>query len=247
MAVGRVAKRVPRVLVRILREERYDVVLVICTATVVLSVTGVDPVTAASGIVGLGLVVATLIESSPRSDRRSLLWALIAIAAAAVVVELLVVDASEAVVGPAIVTLLGFGAAVTVTRQVLSRPFPNVTSIAASACAYLLIGYSFSSLYIVIDRTIDGHFLASGDALTPESAIYFSFVTLTTLGFGDLAPAPSSGRIIVTFEAMLGQFYIAIAVARLVAGMAVGAADSESRDSSAGNGPTGGSSPPEEP
>ena len=89
----------------------------------------------------------------------------------------------------------------------------------------MLIGYSFASLYILIDRSTSSSFLASGDLLTPESAIYFSFVTLTTLGFGDLAPAPSSGRTLVTLEAMVGQFYIAIAVARLVAGMAVGAGD----------------------
>ncbi len=57
-------------------------------------------------------------------------------------------------------------------------------------------------------------------------ASYFSFVTLTTLGFGDLAPAPSSGRTLVTLVAMVGQFYIAIAVARLVVGMAVGAGTS---------------------
>ncbi len=208
---------------RVLRAERYDIILGICTATVVLTVTGVDALTAVAGLVGLVLVTGTLIETSARVRYRLRAWILLAAAAAAAGIELAVAGQSEARLSPAIIMLLGFAAALAVTRQVLSQPFPSTTSIAASACAYLLIGYSFASLYVLIDRSISGAFLASGEPLTPESAIYFSFVTLTTLGFGDLAPAPSSGRVIVTLEAMVGQFYIAIAVARLVAAMAVGA------------------------
>ncbi len=209
--------------VRVLRAERYDIILGLCAATVVLTVTGVDALTAISGIVGLVLIAGTLIETSTGAAHRARAWVLLLVMGCVAGAELAAVGAADARVGPAIVMLMGFAAAVTVTRQVLSRPFPNTTSIAASACAYLLIGYSFASLYLLIDRSISGAFLASADPLTPESAIYFSFVTLTTLGFGDLAPAPSSGRALVTLEAMVGQFYIAVAVARLVAGMVVGA------------------------
>ncbi len=212
---------------RVLRAERYDIILGLCTATVVLTVTGADVLTAISGIVGLVLIAGTLIETSMPAAHRARAWILLVAMGCIAAAELVAAGSADARAGPAIVMLMGFAAAVTVTRQVLSRPFPNTTSIAASACAYLLIGYSFASLYILIDRSTSGAFLASGDPLTPESAIYFSFVTLTTLGFGDLAPAPSSGRTLVTLEAMVGQFYIAIAVARLVAGMAVGAGASD--------------------
>ena len=205
---------------QILRAERYDIILAICTVTVVLTVTGIEALTALSGVVGLVLIVATLIESSQRRDRRTRAWLVLALLMVVAAVELAFVHRSDALLGPAVVMSLGFVAAATVTRQVLSRPLPSTTSIAASACAYLLFGYSFGSLYLLIDRAASATFLASGEALTPESAIYFSFVTLTTLGFGDLTPAASAGRIVVTLEAMAGQFYIAIAVARLVAGMA---------------------------
>ncbi len=47
--------------------------------------------------------------------------------------------------------------------------------------------------------------------------MYFSFATLTTLGYGDITPAAPIARMIVTFEAVIGPFYLAIVVARLVA------------------------------
>ncbi len=188
-------------------------------AMVGLSATGVDALTAASGIVGLGLITGTLIESSALAVDRAKAWALLAGLGGATAIELVVAGPDDARIGPAVVMAIGVVAVVTISRQVLSRPLPDTTSIAASACAYLLIGYSFASLYLLIDRIADSAFLSSGEVLTPESAVYFSFVALTTLGFGDLTPAASSGRTLVTLEAMAGQFYIAIAVARLVAGM----------------------------
>ncbi len=200
-------------------------ILALCVAMVGLSATGVDALTAASGIVGLVLITGTLIESSALAVGRGKAWALLVGLGCATAIELVVTGPDDARIGPAIVMSIGVVAVVTISRQVLSQPLPDTTSIAASACAYLLIGYSFASLYILIDRIADSAFLASGEALTPESAIYFSFVTLTTLGFGDLTPAASSGRTLVTLEAMAGQFYIAIAVARLVAGMATGRKD----------------------
>jgi len=199
-----------------LRKERYDVILAISLAIVVLSAFGAGALSAIGGMVGLALIVGTLIESAERPPR--LAWVLIAAAAAATAADIAIAGSADAVVGPAVLTLIGLAAAAVVTRQVLSRPFAGTTSLAASACAYLLIGYAFATLYMVIDRTGTTAFLSSGEALTSESAVYFSFVTLTTLGFGDLTPAADSGRVIVTLEAMAGVFYVAVAVARLVTG-----------------------------
>ena len=209
-----------------LRKERYDVILTISVAVVVLSAFGADVLSSISGLIGLVLIVGTLIESSQHRPRW--IWVLLAAVAAAVAVEIGLVSAPDAVVGPIALTLLGGAAAAVVTRQVLSRPFAGTTSIAASACAYLLIGYAFAALYLVIDRVGGAPFLNSGEALTPESAVYFSFVTLTTLGFGDLTPSADGGRVIVTLEAMAGVFYVAIAVARLVTGFTAPASGSAS-------------------
>lgn len=221
-----------------LRKERYDLILAVSVAIVVLSAFGVSALSSAGGLVGLLLIVGTLIESAERPPRR--LWLLLAVAAVAAAADIAIADAADAVVGPAVLTLIGLAAAAVVTRQVLSRPFAGTTSIAASACAYLLIGYAFASLYLVIDRLGGSPFLNSGEALTPESAVYFSFVTLTTLGFGDLTPSVDGGRIIVTLEAMAGVFYVAIAVARLVSGFAApttaGDADTSGSDTTTDEG-----------
>ncbi len=211
-------------------------ILAVCTATVVLTVTGVDALTAVSGLVGLMLVTGTLIETSVREQHRLRAWILLVVLVCVAGIELAIVGSSDALLSPAIVMLMGLGAAFAVTRNVLRVPYPGTTSLAASGCAYLLIGYSFASLYLLVDRATADSFLLSGEALTPESSIYFSFVTLTTLGFGDLTPAPSSGRTLVTLEAMLGQAYIAVAVARLVAGMAVGSNESDRSDQGAESG-----------
>lgn len=235
-----------KVLMGVLRKERYDVILVISIAMVALSAFRVDALSSAGGLIGLVLIVGTLIESAEPPPRR--IWLLLAAAAVAAVIDIVITDADDAVVGPLVLTLIGLAAAAVVTHQVLSRPFAGTTAIAASACAYLLIGHSFASLYLVIDRLGDSPFLSSGEALTPESAVYFSFVALTTLGFGDLTPSVDGGRVIVTLEAMAGVFYVAIAVARLVAGFAAPAGASAAEPSSTGgtaddDGPGAGSAP----
>ena len=221
-----------KVLLGVLRKERYDVILVISIAMVALSAFRVDALSSAGGLIGLVLIVGTLIESAEPPPRR--VWLMLAAAAVAAVLDIVITDADDAVVGPLVLTLIGLAAAAVVTHQVLSRPFAGTTAIAASACAYLLIGHSFASLYLVIDRLGGSPFLSSGEALTPESAVYFSFVALTTLGFGDLTPSVDGGRIIVTLEAMAGVFYVAIAVARLVAGFST--ADGASAASPSGTG-----------
>jgi len=99
--------------------------------------------------------------------------------------------------------------------------------IAASLCGYLLIGVVFSVTYsLVINFNPDAvsvhnpgmenmdtiHF---GDHRTVTS-LYFSFVTLTTLGYGDVTPVSMTARMLTAAEALIGQLYLVVLVARLV-------------------------------
>lgn len=85
---------------------------------------------------------------------------------------------------------------------------------------YLLIGLVWTAAYELIHHVSPGAFqLAQGgrsDARTTQGLLYFSFVTLTTLGYGDITPLHPVARSLAIAEALMGQLYPAILIARLV-------------------------------
>lgn len=89
-----------------------------------------------------------------------------------------------------------------------------------SICIYLLIGIIFSLIYILIQAFTFNSiiYLTTNTPVTnPIDFYYFSFTTLTTVGFGDIVIQNGLGKSIVIIESVIGTFYIAIIVARLVA------------------------------
>jgi hypothetical protein len=116
------------------------------------------------------------------------------------------------------------------------RPGPvTVHRVMGGIAGYLLIGFTWSFIYQVVIQQSPGaiHFSSvSTDvhARQPTHLIYFSFVTLTTVGYGDAYPVHPAARSLAIAEALIGQLYLAILIASLV-GMAVqtksAAADSE--------------------
>ena len=101
----------------------------------------------------------------------------------------------------------------------------NVTrdTIFGSACVYLLIGSAFAELFMLLQILEPQSFGAAVDMAPAGGQVrflselsYFSFVTLTTLGYGDITPQAGVARGVATVEAMVGQFYMAVLVARLV-------------------------------
>jgi hypothetical protein len=89
-------------------------------------------------------------------------------------------------------------------------------------CVYLVIGLFFTLVYRAVDHFQPGPFFAQTRVATSETYLYFSFVTLTTVGYGDLTAARDLGRTIAILEALTGQLYlvtvVALAVSHFVAG-----------------------------
>lgn len=86
-------------------------------------------------------------------------------------------------------------------------------------CVYLLLGLIWALLYSFIEALSPGSFhgIEVGDDHGVNSEwVYFSFVTMTTLGYGDFSPLSESARALAYMQAVVGQFYIAILVAGLV-------------------------------
>ena len=95
----------------------------------------------------------------------------------------------------------------------------DVNKIIGAICIYLLLGLNYSFFYLLINMAIPGSFhgLAStGIGNQLSELVYYSFVTMTTLGYGDLTPVKPLVRTVAYLEAVVGQFYVAVLVAWLV-------------------------------
>lgn len=104
-----------------------------------------------------------------------------------------------------------------VTRDVL----------AAAICAYLLMGVGWSNIFVVLENHVPGSFSSGALASVVPGGLesvqaqqghftYLSLVTLSTLGYGDITPVSQPARILAALEAIIGQLFIGVLIARLV-------------------------------
>ena len=104
-------------------------------------------------------------------------------------------------------------------KQVLFTGPIDGNKIVGAICIYLLIGLIWALLYLFLAQTIPGAFNGLEQAVWYDNfadVAYYSFVTLTTLGYGDISPVTPMARFLVYMEAILGVFYMAILVASLI-------------------------------
>jgi hypothetical protein len=102
-------------------------------------------------------------------------------------------------------------------RQILLMPTVTLQSIYGAVSAYLMIGLMYAAIYAASYYLNGRTFFAPNEPGRPATFQYFSFSTLTTLGYGDFTAARPGGRAIAMIEAMTGQIFLATLVARLVA------------------------------
>jgi hypothetical protein len=88
--------------------------------------------------------------------------------------------------------------------------------ISGAIVVYLLIGVVWARMYQIAGLLIPGAFHMPGSGTTLTSYLYFSFVTLATIGYGDISPVHPVTRNLAVVEAITGQMYIAVLIARLV-------------------------------
>jgi hypothetical protein len=130
--------------------------------------------------------------------------------------------------------------AVLIVRRVLARPEITLQSIYGAISAYLILGLMFAAFYAAMYRFGGNTFFANGRTGNTRTFQYFSFVTLTTTGYGDYTAAASGGQAVAVIEAITGQIFLATLVARLVAGFrgAARAADRTAHGPAAGPRPS---------
>ncbi|MEW6360208.1 MAG: potassium channel family protein [Planctomycetota bacterium] len=110
-----------------------------------------------------------------------------------------------------------------VLRDVLTAHHVTGDKIVGAICVYLLMGIIWALLYSLIDILHPGSLQMAQDASELPARIrfatimYYSFVTLSTVGYGDIVPAAPITQTLAWMEAVTGQLYIAVLIARLVA------------------------------
>ena len=104
---------------------------------------------------------------------------------------------------------------VTLARVLQHRRITHETILGA-LCAYVLVGLLFAFLYLAVGDLRSGPFFAQPGEHAQSEFLYYSFVTLTTLGFGDLSPTVGLPQALTAIEALIGQIFLVTLVARLV-------------------------------
>lgn len=112
--------------------------------------------------------------------------------------------------------LLTLATILTVALGIVDQGEANVKAVTGAVCVYVLIGLLFVFLYGVIATVSSSDFFAQGTDGTRSLRLYFSFVTLATLGYGDYTPGHELGRTLAIVEALFGQLYLVTVIALLV-------------------------------
>jgi len=127
-------------------------------------------------------------------------------------------QASSIAAGSLSIATLVFICAV-ILRRIFNHPDVSMATVSASLVVYMALGVVWSQAYSMVERLVPGSFtgLTGTDAvLVQRDLFYYSYVTLATLGYGDINPVSPVARSLAITEAIVGQLYLVVLVAGLV-------------------------------
>src|SRR5262249_7153415 len=104
---------------------------------------------------------------------------------------------------------------------ILRAPVVNVEVLCASIAAYLMLGLMWTVAYWLVDQLTPGGAFSfntnrGSQSMDGFTGLYFSFITLSTVGYGDITPVSHAARWLAAMEAVTGSLYVAVLIARLV-------------------------------
>jgi hypothetical protein len=182
------------------------------------------PETDVAQIITVGLQGVTLIAALHVSGVRAwLIHAATVIAAIALLSAIGILigsgeldDGAGRLLGLLFVILAPAAIVVGIVRQARRDHAITLRTMAGVLCVYLLLGSAFAFTYGMISALESDAFFAQQPGGDISDFLYFSFVTMTTTGYGDLTAAHSLGRSLAITEALIGQIYLVTVVALIV-------------------------------
>jgi hypothetical protein len=172
------------------------------------------------------LLAVTLLLSFWAADAK--VWVMRAgmlVAAAVILLSLLeaingnVDDEATRLANALLVLLAPPAVIVGVLRSMRARQAVTLEAVFGVLCVYILLGMLFAYTYGLINDLGGSPFFAGGQQATVARCLYYSFTTLTTVGYGDLVSRSNLGHTLSTFEALLGQIYLITVVSLLVSNL----------------------------
>jgi hypothetical protein len=106
-----------------------------------------------------------------------------------------------------------------IVRTLRARRQVTVEAVFGVLCLYLLLGMFFAFLYAFIGNVDGGSFFAGHQAVTTAHTLYFSFITITTVGYGDYTAGTDLGHTLSSAEALVGQIYLVTIVSLIVSNL----------------------------
>jgi hypothetical protein len=202
---------------------RFGIVLLLVFVTFVFMACGFTgawtrPVTVA--LQGLTLLAAL---SASRVSRRFWRFALIIVAIACLsALGGMFISGEEARPSFLIVDMmLVVSAPIAIGMSLARRRVVDIRTVLGALCIYVLLGMAFAFACAAVAELLSGPFFAQTSNPTTADFLYYSFITFTTTGFGDLTPVEGLGRAMASFEALTGQLYLVTIIAVLVSRMAM--------------------------
>ena len=189
-------------------------VMVTYAASVSLSETWAAPIVLT---IQLATVWLTLRTSHARRLVRKLALIVLCLAAATVVLSLFVHGSGDERGGIfAVCCLLYLLAPFAIVRHLVMRREIDTETLLGAIAAYLLIGMFFAFAYKVLGELQSVPFFGRAGHGTLSQDLFFSFVTMTTVGYGDLVPAANPGQTLAVLEALIGQLFLVVAVGKII-------------------------------
>jgi len=203
---------------RLLSMDSYGLILLLVVVTYLAAVS--FPVRPGHSLVlGFQITTVWLTLRAARAPRLVRLWAstaFIAVATLAVVEGIVVVPGKAVALAFGVSGLLYLIAPIFVVRDIGSRRQVDRETVLGAITGYLLVGMFFAFAYRAIGIIQPLPFFGAAGPGDTAQALFFSFVTLTTTGYGNLVPASNPGQTMAVLEAVVGQLFLVTAVAKVV-------------------------------
>jgi hypothetical protein len=203
-------------------EGRFGRVLILLIIAVFFSISAPDEpwaLLATTAVLAANLSIAMLASGVRWKVVRA--WVGVAVLGVGASIFIAITQETRAASGYLAITslLLTLATISAIARRLWLRVEISVLTVLGAVCIYVLLGLSFAFVYEAIGDLGSQPFFASQETGTRSDYMYFSFITMATVGYGDLTPEGGLGRALAVTEGLFGQIYLVTAVAALVSNL----------------------------